>query len=261
MSDLHFGARNGLDDPALEEAIGELHDRVAPELVIASGDLTHRGRRGEHEGAARYLRRLDTPLLVIPGNHDIPTFPPARFTHPWREFKRQWETTRPVYSSPTLEVVGLNSVRPLGYQRGRVPAAELEHAEQRLAGAGPGALRLVAIHHQLAGAPWRLRKLPLIARARVLERLAAAGAELIVGGHIHQATVVARPEFEVLADTSHATILATAPGLGRPRPGRRYEVRGALVHRADEQAISVETHAWRDGEWALSGTRTFPRAL
>ena len=236
-----------------------MHDRLAPELVVASGDLTHRGRRSEHEAAARYLRRLAAPLLVIPGNHDIPPFPPARFTRTWREFRRQWETTRPVYSSPTLEVVGLNSVRAFGYQRGRVRGAELAHAETELANAAPGALRMVAIHHQLAGAPWRSLKLPLIARARVLERLAAAGAELILGGHIHQATVVARPEFEVLADTSHATILTTAPGLGRPRPGRRYEVRGALVHRADEHVLTVETHVWRDGEWSLTGTRTFPR--
>jgi 3',5'-cyclic AMP phosphodiesterase CpdA len=259
VSDLHFGARNGLDDPALERAIGELHDRVAPELVIASGDLTHRGRRSEHEAAARYLRRLTTPLLVIPGNHDIPTFPPARFTRTWREFKREWETTRPVYSSPTLEVVGLNSVRAFGYQRGRVPTADLEHAEAQLARAEPGALRMVAIHHQLAGAPWRSRKLPLIARNRVLEHLAGAGAEVIAGGHIHQATVVARPDFEVLGDRSRSCIVATAPGLGRPRPGRRYEVRGVLVHRADEHAITLETHAWRDGEWALTGTRAFPR--
>ena len=197
---------------------------------------------------------------MIPGNHDIPTFPPARFTRPWREFKREWETTRPVYSSPTLEVVGLNSVRPLGYQRGRVPSAELDARRARLGAAQPGALRMVAIHHQLAGAPWRSRKLPLLARSRVLERLAAAGAELIVGGHIHQATVVERAPIRGARRTApDAASLATAPGLGRPRPGRRYEVRGVLVHRADEQAITVETHVWRDDDWSLTGTRTFPR--
>jgi len=259
VSDLHFGARNGLDDPALERAIGELHDRLSPELVVASGDLTHRGTRGEHEAAARYLRRLAAPLLVIPGNHDIPTFPPARFTRTWREFKREWETTSPVYSSATLAVVGLNSVRAFGYQHGRVPSADLERAEAQLARAEPGALRMVAIHHQLAGAPWRSRKLPLMARTRVLERLADAGAEVIVGGHIHQAAVVARPDFEVLGDGGRSCIVATAPGLGRPRPGRRNEVRGVLVHRADEHAITVETHAWRDSEWAITGTRAFPR--
>jgi 3',5'-cyclic AMP phosphodiesterase CpdA len=259
VSDLHFGARNGLDDPALERAIGELHERLAPDLVIASGDLTHRNQRSEHELAARYLRALGAQLLVIPGNHDIPTFPPARFTRTWAEFKREWKTTHPVYSTVALQVIGLNSVRALGYQRGRVPESDLVGAESRLAEAAPGAFRIVAIHHQLAGAPWRSRKLALMARNRVLARLADAGAELIVGGHIHQATVVTRRDFEVLDGASRDCVVATAPGLGRPRPGRRYEVRGVLVHRADEHTITTETHVWRDDEWAITGTRTFPR--
>jgi 3',5'-cyclic AMP phosphodiesterase CpdA len=261
VSDLHFGARNGLDDPALERAILALRERVDPTLVLASGDLTHHGRPDEHNAAAVYLRSLGAPLLVIPGNHDIPPFSPARFTRPWREFKRQWKTTTPVHSSPGLHVVGLNSVRPLGYQRGRLTRADLEATEARLREAPAGALRVVAVHHQLAGAPWRSRKLALIARNRVLERLAAAGADLIVGGHIHQATICDRRDFEVLEGDARSCVVATAPGLGRPRAGRRYEVRGVLVHRADEQSLTVETHVWRDGNWMIVGARTFPRSV
>lgn len=259
MSDLHFGARNGLDDAGLEEAIIELHSQVAPDLVIASGDLTHRNRPIEHETAANYLRALGAPLLVIPGNHDIPPFPPARFTQTWQQFNLRWGTTKPTFSSPALQVVGLNSVRALGYQRGRVPEADLRVAEAQLAEAAPGSFRVVAIHHQLAGAPWRVRKLPLISRSRVLARLADAGAEVIVGGHIHQATVATRRDFEVLEERSRDCIVATAPGLGRPRPGRRYEVRGVLVHRAEPDSVTTETHIWRDGAWTVAGTRIFPR--
>ena len=259
VSDLHFGARNGLDDAALEQAIRALQDRVEPTLVVASGDLTHGGRAGEHDAAADYLRSLGAPLLVIPGNHDIPPFSPARFTRPWREFERQWGTTEPLHSSPELHVVGLNSVRPFGYQRGRLTAADLELAEARLRDAPEGALRVVAAHHQLAAAPWRLRKLPLAARSRALERLAAAGAELIVGGHTHQAAICERREFEVLDGETRSCVLATAPGLGRPRAGRRHEVRGVLVHRADERSLTVETHVWQHDAWELAARRTFPR--
>jgi 3',5'-cyclic AMP phosphodiesterase CpdA len=259
VSDLHFGAGNGLDDPALEQGILELCRRVDPTLVIASGDLTHGGRADEHDAAAAYLRRLDAPLLVIPGNHDIPPFSPARFTHPWREFHRQWETTAPLLATPELHIVGVNSVRPFGYQRGRVRAADLEQAEARLREAPAGALRVVAVHHQLANAPWRWRKLPLIGRSRVLERLAASGAELVVGGHTHQAAICERREFEVLDGDARPCVVATAPGLGRPRAGRRHEVRGVLVHRADAESLTVETHVWDRGEWTLTATRTFPR--
>lgn len=259
MSDLHFGAGSSLADDARVAGIRELVERVQPELVIASGDLTHGGRAAEHEIAARFLESLERPLLVIPGNHDIPPFSPARFTRTWRDFNSHWQTTSPVYSSPTIQAIGLNSVRPLGYQRGRLRAADLKRAERLLREGAPGALRIVAIHHQLAGAPWRVRKLPLIARSRVLSRLSDAGAELIIGGHIHQASVYERRDFEVLEPGSRPCVLATAPGLGRPRPGRRYEVRGALVHRFDERSLTVETHIWNGKAWVESSARTFPR--
>jgi 3',5'-cyclic AMP phosphodiesterase CpdA len=45
---------------------------VTPELIAVTGDLTHRGRRREHERAATFLRGFGKPLLVVPGNHDIP---------------------------------------------------------------------------------------------------------------------------------------------------------------------------------------------
>lgn len=257
MSDLHFGARNGLDDPALERAIEDLVSRVSPDLVAVSGDLTHRGRREEHEAAARYLRALGPPLLVVPGNHDIPTLPPGRMSHPFAEFEQCWETITPTFSTPELVVVGACSVAPWGYQRGRLQ--DIEGVERRLRDAPTGAVRAVVLHHQLLGAPWRNTKLPLAARTSVLGRLADAGADLVLSGHIHQTAIAERREFEVVAGDSGACILATAPGLGRPRPSRAFEARGVLVHRAGKESISVETHVWRDEAWALAGSRVFSR--
>ena len=259
VSDLHFGTRNGLDDPALERAIRGLVDRLAPDLVVASGDLTHRGRADEHEAAANYLRALGPPLLVVPGNHDIPMLPPGRMLHTFRAFERHWSMD-PVHSAPGLEVVGLSSVTPWGYQRGRVRRPDLDRAVAHLGAAAPDDWRVVVLHHQLAGAPWRTRKRPLSGRSKVLRRLAAAGAELILGGHVHQTTIAERRDFEVVPGEVAACVLATAPGLGRPRPSRAHEARGVLVHRADENAFAVEAHAWSGEAWVLTGTRVFPRS-
>src|SRR5918911_4464598 len=99
-----------------------------PELVVVSGDLTHRNTPAQHERAANLLRSLEAPLLVIPGNHDIPRWPPWRFTRTFDEFRRVWPELEPVYRSERLTVCGLNSVRPWKQQGGALRGAQLDHA-------------------------------------------------------------------------------------------------------------------------------------
>jgi 3',5'-cyclic AMP phosphodiesterase CpdA len=256
FSDLHFGARA---DPAIDEAIAAFVARTQPQLIVATGDLTHRGQPAQHDRAAAFLRGLGAPVVAVPGNHDIPYSFPARFTQPWREFDRQWDTTEPVYSTEDVHLVGMNSVRPWRHQSGGVNDAQLARVGERLAAAPAGALRVVALHHQLIGAPWRTRKKPVARRNHVLAFLIDAGAELILGGHIHQATVSERHEFEVLDGAARGGVVSIAPGLGRPRPHRRGEACGCVVYNADDHSIAVETSIWREGEWALTAVRTFPR--
>jgi 3',5'-cyclic AMP phosphodiesterase CpdA len=256
LSDLHTGT---LEDPAVERAVTLLIERTQPELIVASGDLTHRGRREQHARAAAFLRRLGPPVLAIPGNHDIPWAFPARFTRPFREFERHWETTEPVHRSDELFVVGLNSVRPWRHQSGGVRAAQLRRAAELLHGAPPSALRVVTLHHHLIGAPWRSRKKPVARRSHVLAALVDAGAELILAGHIHQAAVAERHEFEVDPGTLRGATVSVAPGLGQPRPDRRGEARGLHVYEAREHELRVQTYVWRDQDWGLTATRRFPR--
>jgi 3',5'-cyclic AMP phosphodiesterase CpdA len=256
VSDLHFGAHV---DPVLEGALAAFVERARPALVIASGDLTHRGRPREHDRAAAFLRQLAVPVVAVPGNHDIPYTFPARFTRPWREFELRWETTEPVHADDGLHVVGLNSVRPWRHQSGGVRDTQLDRVAERLREAAAGALRVVVLHHQLIGAPWRTRKKPVAKRNHVLARLVDSGAELILGGHIHQATVSERHEFEVITGDARGVVVSVAPGLGRPRPKRRGEARGCVLYRADETSITVETSIWRHDDWGLTAVRRFPR--
>lgn len=256
ISDLHAGSA---EETALEGSLAGLIDRVEPELIAVTGDLAHRGRRGEHERAAAFLRGLERPLLVIPGNHDIPYSFPARFTRPWAEFERQWETVEPLHRSDSLVVVGLNSVRPWRHQSGGIRSAQIDRARERLATAPAGALRVVALHHHLIGAPWRSRKRPVSRRSEVLAGLVDAGAELILAGHIHQAAVSERHEFEVERGGLRGVTVSVAPGLGQPRPKRRGEARGLHVYEARDDQLLVETYVWRGDDWGLTAVRRFPR--
>ena len=256
LSDLHVGSR---EEQRIEPGLAGLIERVDPELIVATGDLTHRGRPEQHDRAAEFLRGLGRPVLAVPGNHDIPYRPIARFTRTFEQFERLWQTDEPVYRSDRLHVIGLNSVRPWLHQSGRIRRAQLEHAARLLAESAPGALRVVVLHHHLLGAPWRSRKRPVRGRSRVLAGLVDAGAELILAGHIHQAAVSERHEFEVVVGEIRGATVAIAPGLGQPRPDRRGEARGLLVYESAPSSLSVQTYIWREDDWGLTATRRFPR--
>ncbi len=265
VSDLHAGT---VEEPEVEEDLRALVERSDPELVVASGDLTHRNTRTQHERAAALLRSLARPLLVIPGNHDIPRWPPGRFTRTFAEFTRIWPETEPVYRSERVVACGLNSVRPWKQQGGALRRAQIEHVGRVFAESPTGALRLVAVHHHLLGAPWRSLKRTIANRSTVLGGLVDAGAELIMSGHVHQSAIEERREFETLPPGSpgvHATTVVTAPGLGQPRPKRRGEARGLHLFEVDEGSLRVLTYAWAPGigadtgSWAQIADRRFPR--
>ena len=256
VSDLHFGKQ---ESPEIAEPLARLIDRESPELIVASGDLTHRGRPDQQERAAAFLRELGRPVLAVPGNHDIPHTVPARFTQSFSAFAAVWGTTAPTFESERLAVVGLNSVRPWRHQSGGLGRARVELLEAALEHAAPGALRIAVLHHQLANPPWRTRKAPLARRDELIDRFAAAGVELVLGGHVHQASATRRGEFQAEEGAGGAMVLLTAPGLGRPRPHRTGEARGLHAIDADERTLVVRTYLWRDGRWAATAERRFPR--
>jgi 3',5'-cyclic AMP phosphodiesterase CpdA len=256
VSDLHFGAG---PEAGISQGLDGLVAALQPELIVASGDLAHRGRRRELEQSRTFLEGLGRPLLVVPGNHDIPGLGIRRFTSTFSAFENVWESTEPVYRTEEILAAGINSVRPWRHQSGGVHRSQLKRTADLLAEAAPGAVRVVVLHHHLIGAPWRSRKKPVSRRNRVLSALVDAGAELILAGHIHQAAVSERHEFEVTEDDIRAVTVSVAPGLGQPRPQRRGEARGVQAYEVTEGAIAVETHVWRDGDWALTGVRRFPR--
>jgi len=256
VSDLHAGTHG---EPEAEQALARLVERTEPQLVVASGDLAHRGRRDQLERAAALLRSLGPPVLAVPGNHDLP-YTPARFFRPWAEFERVWDTTEPTVALPGLHVVGLNSARPFRHQGGALTSAQLDQAAGRLGAAADGALRVAVLHHHLLGAPWRAaRKRPVSRRNHVLQALVDAGADLILAGHIHQAAVSERHEFEAVGDEARTAVIAIAPGLGQPRPRRLGEARGLHLHEADGEAIVVRTYRWSGADWTLGAERRFAR--
>jgi len=258
VSDLHSGRREA---PEVPTALAALVSELRPELLLATGDLSHRGTREQLVRAREVLSEVGIPTLAVPGNHDIPYTFPARFTRPWALWEEVFGPIAVTHRSDRLVVVGLNSVRPWRHQSGRLAPAELERAAHELHDVPAGALRLVACHHHLAGSPWRAaRKRPLADRDGALETLSAAGAEIVAGGHIHQASVAERKEFDVVdAAPASSTVVVTAPGLGRPRPHRHGEAQGLLLYEWDERELAIVTYIWHGAGFVATARRVFPR--
>jgi 3',5'-cyclic AMP phosphodiesterase CpdA len=248
LSDLHRGTHEA---PELDDALVAICQELQPELVVASAALSNRCRQPQLEEATALLDRLQVPTLAVPGNHDIPYTLPARVTSPWKPFEAVFGSTDPVLRTPNAVVCGLNSGRPWRHQGGKLSERRLASVGPILAAAPPGALRIVTFHHHLAGAPWRAsRKFPLKHRNTVLQALVAAGAEVVLGGHIHQGTAVERHAFQALPDDDRRSVLlSTAPGFGRPRPGRLGEANGLHVVRWTADEMEIETRVWRGGQF------------
>ena len=260
LSDFHMGHGEAWEPL---DALRALLEALPPELLIVTGDVAHRGRPAELEAAKTLLDGLGLPVLVVPGNHDIPYTFPARFTRTFDEWRRVFGTTEPAYASERVAAWGLSSVRAWRQQGGALDSGPLLETASRIAAAPKGALKIVALHHHLAAPPWRAaRKRPLSRRDDVLRALSIAGADLVVSGHVHQASVVERREFKALeAGTKTSLVLATAAALGRPRPKRREEARGLNVYETQNGTLTAMTFAWDGTALGKIGRRVFARDL
>lgn len=258
ISDLHRRAGHPTAG-AVDDALFVLCTQLQPDVVIATGDLGHRGRRVELESAKALLDRLPARAIAVPGNHDLPYGIPARFTRPGRLFRDVVGPTEVVEHTASFSICALDSSWAWRQQGGRLRAESIARVNE-LTRAAPGALRIVAFHHHVAAAPWRgVHKLPLARRERALAAFGSSGVELVLGGHIHQATVCERRELEAGAAAMQTMVLATAPGFGRPRPHRLGEAQGLQVVSWDGDTIAIETRVWDGASFIASALRTFPR--
>ena len=118
FSDIHFG---GPQAPNWAEAILAQIEAIKPTVVAVSGDLTQRARTSQFREARAFLNRINAPLIVVPGNHDVPLWNVVdRFFSPLEKYKR-WITSdlNPVYEDDELLVMGLGFDAQLNNQRRR----------------------------------------------------------------------------------------------------------------------------------------------
>lgn len=85
ISDLHFGKT---ESPHVIERLGNHLNASNFDLIVATGDFTQRSKRKEWTAAQKFISSLETPVLAVPGNHDLPPYwkPLQRLFLPNRSF-------------------------------------------------------------------------------------------------------------------------------------------------------------------------------
>lgn len=205
ISDTHFGTEQA---PAVE-ALVALTRQLRPDVIVLSGDITQRARPAQFSAARAFVNRLGSPVLVVPGNHDIPLFDLwTRLRRPYaRHIAAFGAELEPVHRSHDLLVVCLNTTRPWRHKHGEVSAQQVERVERLLQGADPAQLRVVVVHQPVAVPRADEASNRLRGHEAAIERWAAAGADVVMGGHIHLPCVLplpglARPLWAVQAGTA-----------------------------------------------------------
>jgi 3',5'-cyclic AMP phosphodiesterase CpdA len=187
LSDLHFGK---VDSHVIEPLVATISS-LRPDVIAVSGDLTQRAKPSEFEQARAFLDRLTAPLIVVPGNHDVPLLNPyTRFVQGFSRFHRHITADpTPEFVDDEIAVVGINTARSLTWKWGRVNRAQMTRVRDRLFALPAHIVRIVVMHHPFE-LPEGVSKLELVGRARMgMDKLAECGADILLSGHLHAAHV------------------------------------------------------------------------
>jgi 3',5'-cyclic AMP phosphodiesterase CpdA len=222
-SDVHFG-------PPYVPQVGEAFLRAAAELdadvIVVSGDFTQRAKPEQFASARAFLDRLpDAPLIVVPGNHDVPLYRVLeRVFSPFRNYRE--------YISPDLNsvlrvegatFVALNSTAPLrAITNGRIRNDQLDLCAEAFQATAPQDARIVVAHHHFAPAPDYEGGQVMPKAKRALDRFTGLKVDLILGGHLHRAYIGNSLDVYSGVDRSHGIIIAQS-GTTTSRRGRARE--------------------------------------
>ena len=219
-SDVHFGKPHR---PSVATGFTELARRVAPDVIVLAGDLTQRAKVREYEQARAYLRGFkDVPVVVTPGNHDVPLYRlHERLFAPFRNYRafisQDLDTATRVGSGV---LVALNSADPRRrIVNGRIDERQLGFLARIFQETSGADVRIVVTHHALAPPLDGGQDAVIPRNGFLLDRFRELGVDLVLGGHLHRGFVTrsseVRPKHRDRGDIAIVHSGTAASGRGR----------------------------------------------
>ena len=222
VSDVHFGR----EDKAAVEWFSALVHMERPDAVIMTGDLTMRARHHEFLAGFEWLQGLGVPVTVEVGNHDLPYFNPiARLFHPYRRIGEVERNIEKPLDLPGVAIVPMVTTARFQWRfnwaKGNVSPRSLQQTLALIETVPRGKLIFVACHHPLVEARTEATGATR-GGAEALEVLAAAGADAVLTGHVHDPfdivhDVVGREVRMIGAGTLSRRTRATPPSFNEIR--------------------------------------------
>jgi 3',5'-cyclic AMP phosphodiesterase CpdA len=255
LSDLHFGKV----DQALLAPLRDLVQRIAPDVVVVSGDLTQRAKSEQFEQARAWLDTLPGPQIIVPGNHDISLYNVfRRFLQPLTRYKRYiTDDLDPIYVDDEIAVLGVNTARSLTFKDGRVNQEQIATIKQQMGALAPHITRIIVTHHPF-DLPETSDDDDLVDRAPMaMKAFADCGVDLLLSGHMHTSHAGNTAERYRIDDFAALVVQA---GTATSTRGRG-EVNSFNVVRVERERIEVDRYGWDDvgKQFSLMKTEPFLR--
>jgi 3',5'-cyclic-AMP phosphodiesterase len=186
ISDIHCGEPS-FDAHLMDTTLTSIN-RMDPDLVVMAGDLTAAGYDWEFQEAARWLERIEPPMIVIPGNHDSRN---VGYIHFERYFGERFSRFRQAFEAERAErlratgftVVGVDSSQPdlndghVGREHYNWIAEQFDETDD---------FKILAIHHHLVSIPGTGRERNIITDAGdLLAELTKLDIDVALSGHKH----------------------------------------------------------------------------
>lgn len=265
ISDLHFG-------PPYLESVGEALLRFAAEnasdIIVASGDFTQRAKREQFAAARVFLDCLPkSPLVVIPGNHDIPLYRvKERLLTPYALYQEYISADlEMVLRHPEAVIVALNTTAPLrAITNGRVRPRQFDFCREALRDAQPGAARIVVAHHPFAPArDFDKRGAHVLPHAKeALDRFTEMEVDLILGGHLHRAYIGNSLDLYSSKDRSSGIIIVqSGTSTSQRGRGREREKNSLNVIKIGDEVVRITHYMFfhETGNFEPFSRHIFPR--
>ena len=240
LSDLHFGKVN----PELLDPLRQCIEKIAPHLVVVSGDLTQRAKPEQFREAKAYLDTLPEPQLIVPGNHDVPLFNIfQRLFTPLNKYKRIiGDDLEPTYIDDEIAVVGVNTARSLTWKDGNINKEQIASVKAKICGLHERVAKIIVTHHPF-DVPDDHDESELVDHAaRAMEEFAKCGADVMLSGHLHKTNTSSSSERYKIP--GHAALIVQAGTATSVRA--RGESNTFNTLRITPEDIVIEHWQWND---------------